>query len=66
MLKLVSFVMELLRLYILLGLTLFILGGIERTVYQWLFDDQIHYWGMGIGNLIIFAVLYRNYFQFKG
>ena len=66
MLKLVSFIFELLRLCILLVLTLFVLGGLERMIYQLIFDQTIYNWSMTLGNIIIFLVLYRNYFQFKG
>lgn len=66
MLKLVSFIFELLRLCTLLVLTLFVLGGLERMIYQLIFDQSIYHWSMALGNIIIFLVLYRNHFQFQG
>ncbi|RKP57986.1 hypothetical protein D7Z26_00265 [Cohnella endophytica] len=66
MIKLVSFVFELLRLCILLILTLLILGGLEREIYRLIFGNPIYLWSMTLGNMILFLVVYRNYFQFKG
>jgi len=66
MFKWVSFILELLRLCILLVLTLLILGGLERIIYKMMFGEPIYHWSMTLGNMIIFLVLYRNYFQFKG
>ena len=66
MLKLFSFILELMRLCVLLVLTLVILGGLERILYQLLFGSPIYYGTMGLGNFLLFFVLYRNYFQFKG
>lgn len=64
--KVVSFIFEILRLCILLVLTLYILGMLERSIYQWVFGEPLDYWSMGVGNILVFFVLYRNYFQFKG
>lgn len=66
MTKLGSFIMELLRICILLMLTLFILGGGERFIYQSIFGQPVYNWSMALGNLLIFFMLYRNHFQFKG
>ncbi|OBZ18578.1 hypothetical protein A8L34_03120 [Bacillus sp. FJAT-27264] len=66
MLKLVSFIFELLRLCILFALTLLVLGGLEKVIYQWIFGQSLYHWSMTLGNMILFLVLYRNYFQFKG
>ncbi|WP_419885889.1 hypothetical protein [Paenibacillus sp. B-A-8] len=66
MIKLGSFIVELFRLCVLLVLTLFILGGVERLVYQSIFGQPLYNWSMGLGNLLIFFMLYRNHFQFKG
>ncbi|MEK4186448.1 MULTISPECIES: hypothetical protein [Paenibacillus] len=66
MLKLGSFILELLRLCILLVLTLLVLGWAERLIYQLIFGQPVYSWSMGFGNLLLFFMLYRNHFQFKG
>ncbi|MEK3986768.1 hypothetical protein MHB77_25910 [Paenibacillus sp. FSL K6-3166] len=66
MMKFASFILELFRLCILLVLTLFILGGAERFVYQSIFGQPVYNWSMAFGNVLIFFMLYRNHFQFKG
>lgn len=66
MMKLVTFIFEILRLIILLALTLLILGKVEQTIYQLIFEKPIDNWSLHIGNIIIFLVIYRNYFQFNG
>ena len=66
MLKLLSFVLELLRLCILFVLTLLILGWLEKNLYELIFGIEIYYSSMTLGNTLIFLILYRNYFQFKG
>ncbi|MNO45419.1 hypothetical protein D3C76_356850 [compost metagenome] len=66
MIKLGSFIMEFFRLCLLLVLTLFIVGGVERFVYQSIFDQPVYNWSMALGNVLIFFMLYRNHFQFKG
>ncbi|MEK5395148.1 hypothetical protein ACN6KS_05580 [Paenibacillus nitricinens] len=66
MMKFASFIVELFRLCILLVLTLFILGGAERFVYQSIFGQPVYNWSMALGNVLIFFMLYRNHFQFKG
>jgi len=66
MTKLGSFILELLRMCVLLVLTLFILGGVERFIYQSIFGQPMYNWSMALGNLLIFFMLYRNHFQFKG
>lgn len=66
MLKLGSFILELLRMCILLILTLLILGGLERLIYSIMLGTPLYNWSMGIGNIVLFFILYRNYFQFMG
>lgn len=66
MIKLGSFIVELFRLCVLLMLTLIILAGVERFVYQSIFGQPVYNWSMALGNLMIFFMLYRNHFQFKG
>ncbi len=66
MMRLGSFILEILRLGVLLVATLFILGGLESLVYEAIVGHVVESWSIGIGNLMIFFVLYRNYFQFKG
>ncbi|OMD09901.1 hypothetical protein BJP47_28310 [Paenibacillus odorifer] len=66
LLKLGSFILELLRLCILLVLTLLVLGWAERLIYQLIFGQPVYSWSMGFGNLLLFFMLYRNHFQFKG
>ncbi|MEK5439245.1 hypothetical protein MHI27_05675 [Paenibacillus sp. FSL H8-0261] len=66
MTKFGSFILELLRMCVLLVLTLFILGGVERFIYQSIFGQPVYNWSMALGNLLIFFMLYRNHFQFKG
>lgn len=66
MLKLASFILELLRMCVLLILTLLILGGLERLIYSIMLGTPLYNWSMGIGNIVLFFILYRNYFQFMG
>lgn len=66
MLKLGSFILELLRMFVLLILTLLILGGLERFIYSILLGTPLYNWSMGIGNIVLFFILYRNHLQFKG
>lgn len=66
MIKLGSFIVELFRLSVLLVLTLFVLGGVERFIYQTIFGQPVYNWSMALGNVLIFFILYRNHFQFKG
>lgn len=66
MMRLGSFILEILRLGVLLVATLFILGGLESLVYEAIVGDVVESWSIAIGNSMIFFVLYRNYFQFKG
>jgi len=66
LLKLGSFILELLRLCILLVLTLLVLGWAERLIYHLIFGQPVYNWSMGLGNLFVFFMLYRNHFQFKG
>lgn len=66
MMKLGSFILEILRLCVLLIVTLIVLGGLERLAYEAIVGHPIDSWSIGIGNLMIFFVLYRNYLQFKG
>lgn len=61
-----SFVLEMIRLVILLVLSLLVLGGVERAVYEAVFGHPVYHWTMTAGNLLLFLVLYRNYLQFKG
>lgn len=64
--KFTSFILEFIRLCILLILTLLIFGALERYTYQVIYSRPIYHWSMTLGNIILFLVLYRNYFQFKG
>lgn len=66
MMRLGSFILEILRLGVLLVATLFILGGLESLVYEAIVGHVVESWSIAIGNSMIFFVLYRNYFQFKG
>ncbi|GAB6988783.1 hypothetical protein [Paenibacillus pini] len=66
MLKLGSFILELFRLSILFVLTVLILGGLEKSLYEFIFGHPINHWSMAVGNIIVSIVLYRNYYQFSG
>lgn len=61
-----SFLLEMLRLWLLFMLSMLLLGQAERFFYQVVFGQNVYFWTMTVGNLLIFLVLYRNYFQFKG
>ncbi|WP_379154830.1 hypothetical protein [Paenibacillus sp. sgz5001063] len=64
--KLVTFVIEILRMCLMLVLTLGILGGLEYVLFKLLYGWTIYPGSAAIGNFILFFVLYRNYWQFKG
>ncbi|OKP83596.1 hypothetical protein A3842_08800 [Paenibacillus sp. P3E] len=64
--KLATFVLEILRMCLLLLLTLGLLGGLEYGLFKLLYGWTIYPGSAAAGNLILFFVLYRNYWQFKG
>ncbi|MHA6531255.1 hypothetical protein [Paenibacillus sp. BAC0078] len=64
--KLATFVLEILRLLFLLALTMIVLGGLEQELFKLLYDRTLYPESAGVGNFIVFFVLYRNYWQFKG
>lgn len=64
--KVVSAFFELLRILILLVLIMLVLGGGERYLYSLLYGEPRYNWFMALGNFMLFFILYRNYFQFKG
>lgn len=64
--KSITFVLELLRLVVLLLLTLYVLSILEKNLIKIITGRTDIYWSMTIGNIFIFFLLYRNYFQFHG
>lgn len=66
MTKIISSFIELARIWILLMIILLVFGGAERYIYRTIFDTELYYWTMTLGNFIAFFVLYRNFLQFKG
>ncbi|KHL92469.1 hypothetical protein QW71_28905 [Paenibacillus sp. IHB B 3415] len=64
--KLATFIAEMLRLVFLLILTLFLLGSLEQSIFKMLYGWTGYMYTAVIGNLLVFFVLYRNYWQFKG
>ncbi|MNC31490.1 hypothetical protein D3C76_64970 [compost metagenome] len=64
--KLATFLLELLRMCLLLVLTLGLLGGLEYAIFKLLYGWTIYPGSAAVGNIIIFFVLYRNYWQFRG
>jgi hypothetical protein len=64
--KLASFMAEMLRLVVLLVLTLGILGGVEQWIFKMLYGWTGYLYTAVIGNFLVFFVMYRNYWQFKG
>ncbi|MBW4081516.1 hypothetical protein [Paenibacillus sp. S150] len=64
--KLAAFILEMLRMLIMLVLTLLLLGGLENAVFKRLYGWTIDPGSAAAGNLILFFVLYRNYWQFRG
>lgn len=65
LLKLGSFILELLRLCILLVLTLLVLGWAERLIYQLIFGQPVYNWSMGLGNLLLFLCCTGIIFSLK-
>jgi hypothetical protein len=64
--KLATFIAEMLRLVVLLVLTLLVLGGVEQWIFKTLYGWNGYFYTPAIGNFLVFFVMYRNYWQFKG
>jgi hypothetical protein len=64
--KFATFIAEMLRLVVLLVLTLGVLGGVEQWIFKMLYGWTGYLYTAVIGNFLIFLVMYRNYWQFKG
>jgi hypothetical protein len=64
--KFATFMIEMLRLAVLLILTLLLLGGLEQWMFKTLYGWTGDLYTSGIGNFLVFFMLYRNYWQFKG
>ncbi|GGG15148.1 hypothetical protein [Paenibacillus abyssi] len=65
--KIVSFTLELARILVLLVIMTTILSWAEKSFYPHVITWKEHYnWYLAAGNFIVFLILYRNYFQFKG
>ena len=64
--KLTAFIAEMLRLVILLILTLLVLGGVEQWIFKTLYGWNGYLYTSAIGNVLVFFMIYRNYWQFKG
>lgn len=64
--KLATFIAEMLRLVVLLILTLGVLGGVEHWMFKTLYGWEGYLYTAAIGNFLLFFVMYRNYWQFKG
>ncbi|WP_025689660.1 hypothetical protein [Paenibacillus zanthoxyli] len=66
MIKLATFLLELLRICLLFILGTAIAYGLEQLVFTTFLNLEIDGWYTTLGNFILFFVLYRNYFQFRG
>ncbi|WP_151733071.1 hypothetical protein [Paenibacillus tengchongensis] len=66
MAKLGRFVLELLRIMVLLALVLVLLGNLESGLFSMLYGRETSPWLFAAGNLLLFLVLYRNKLQFGG
>ncbi|WP_405107866.1 hypothetical protein MHH28_28080 [Paenibacillus sp. FSL K6-1217] len=64
--KMATFIVEMLRMLILLVLTLLVLGGVEQWVFKMSYGEEGFLYTAMPGNLLVFFVMYRNYWQFKG
>lgn len=64
--KLVAFLLELCRIVFLLLITLYVLDKLERILIKMITGKIDFHWSMTIGNLLLFFIMYRNYFQFNG
>lgn len=66
MVKFATFLAEMLRLVFLLVMTLFLLGSVEQWVFKLLYGWNGTLYTSSAGNILVFFLLYRNYWQFKG
>lgn len=64
--RLAAFLIEMLRLVVLLVLTLLVLGAAEQWLFTMLYGREGYLYTAVPGNMLVFAVMYRNSWQFKG
>lgn len=67
MAKLASSILEMIRMMIIMMIFVMILSNIEQQILeQWISWEGMYYFFLFIGNVLWFAVLYRNRLQFSG
>jgi len=67
MMKIITFIIEILRIIVLLAIFLIAVDWIVRSVYGVFIDWKSEYGSyLLLGNFLLFFLLYRNYFQFTG
>lgn len=64
--KFASFTAEILRLGVLLILTILLLGGVEQWIFKAVYGWEGYLYSAVAGNILVFFVMYRNYWQFRG
>ena len=66
MAKLASSILEMIRMMIIMMIFVTVLGNIEHQILKlWVPWDGLYYLFLFIGNVLWFAVLYRNRLQFS-
>ncbi|KOP67799.1 hypothetical protein AMS62_22990 [Bacillus sp. FJAT-18019] len=67
MAKLASSILEMIRMKIIMMIFVMILSNIEQQILElWIPWEGLYYLFLFIGNVLWFAVLYRNRLQFSG
>ncbi|WP_206099699.1 hypothetical protein [Longirhabdus pacifica] len=67
--KAVLFIVEIMRILVILFLGMFILTKIEIGIYELIWKKEfidINYYLMWIGNVLVIFLVYRNKLQFSG
>lgn len=66
MVKLGSFMLEMVRMLVLLLLVSALLGSLENGLFKMIHNREAIPWLFTAGNLLLYFVLYRNKLQFQG
>ncbi|WP_238652410.1 hypothetical protein [Paenibacillus piscarius] len=64
--RMAVFLIEMVRMVVLLVLTLLLLGATEQWLFTMLYGREGFLYTAVPGNVLLFAVMYRNHLQFKG
>ncbi|WP_340021676.1 hypothetical protein MHI24_22095 [Paenibacillus sp. FSL K6-1096] len=64
--RMAVFCIEIVRLIVLLVLTLLLLIAVEQWLFTMLYGREGNLYTAVPGNLLVFIVMYRNHWQFKG